>query len=86
MGKFLKTIAVDVATILAMLGLYVAFTAGVTWYLSSVYYGYDAVNGANDSEAIIVILLLWDRVFGPTGRSMRHHQKLMKKKGTIDYA
>jgi hypothetical protein len=86
MGKLIKTIVVDVTTILVMLGLYVAFTAGVTWYLSSVYYGYDAVNGANDSEAIIVILLLWDRLFGPTARSMRQHQKLMKKKDTLDYA
>lgn len=86
MGSFLKTIVVDVVTFLLILGLYATLTAGVTAVLSSVYYGYDAVNGANDTEAIIVVFILWDRVAGPTARSMRQHQKLMKKRSTLDYA
>lgn len=86
MGSFLKTIVVDVTTFLLTLGLYVTLTAGVTHVLSSVYYGYDAVNGANDTQAIIVVFILWDRVAGPTSRSMRQHQKLMKKRSTLDYA
>ena len=86
MGSFLKTIVVDVVTFLLILGLYATLTAGVTAVLSSVYYGYDAVNGANDTEAIIVVFLLWDRVARPTARSMRKHQALHKKRSLLDYA
>lgn len=86
MGSFLRQFVVDVVTFLLTLGLYTTLTAGVTAVLSSIYYGYDAVNGANDTIAIIVVYLLWDRIAGPTSRSMRKHQAMLDKRSTDHYA
>lgn len=86
MWSLIKTVVVSVATLLLAVGLYVALTAGVTAVLDDVYYGYDAVNGANDTQAIVMIVLVWDRLFGPTARSMRKHQKMQKKRSEVNYA
>lgn len=43
----------------------------MTIVLGAVYIGYSAQNGVNDVTGFAVMLLVWDRVFGPSSVTMR---------------
>ena len=40
--------------------------------------GYDALNGLNDTQALLLVLLLWDRFYGPYSKLLRGVAKTLK--------
>ncbi len=84
MSGVIKFVVVNAVTIALTVVLYLALTNALMLWLTNFYLGYDAVNGANDAEAIIVVMLLWDRLFGPFSHMIRQCYKRTTTK-TDDY-
>lgn len=85
MSGVVKFVVVNAFTIAFTGVMYIALTNAMVLYWSTVYLGYDVVNGANDAEAIIVIALLWDRLFGPFSHMIRKCSKLKSSNSSDDY-
>ena len=54
------------ASALLTFGAFHLLATVATMVFGAMYIGYSAQNGVNDVTGLAVILLVWDRVFGPT--------------------
>ncbi len=70
MNLILASIA-SVSTVLSMIGLYVAFAVFLLVTLGFVIPGYSLQAALGDTQAVLLVYLLWDRLFGPYSKLLR---------------
>lgn len=77
--RFIGRMVLALAQLVAVLVLYQGIAMGMALVFSRIESSYDAYNALGDTEAMFIILLVWDRFFGPTASLFRAVGKALIK-------
>ena len=71
LAQLIFHLVVTLVQALLCIAIYYGVAMAMAYYLPSYIPGYDGLSALGDTQGFIIVLMAWDRFFGPTSRLLR---------------